>query len=88
MGCVRFQFRHGTARAVAVAGDFNSWDVAAHTMQRSADGPWILEVDLPPGRYEYKFFVYGEGWTEWWNDPNAPKVPNMWGSENSYVDVR
>jgi len=88
MGRVRFQFRHGPARAVAVAGDFNGWDVTAHPMQHMADGPWILELDLSPGRYEFKFFVHGEGWTEWWNDPNAPKVPNMWGSENSYVDVR
>jgi hypothetical protein len=23
----------------------------------------------------------------WWNDPEAPTVPNVWGSENSYVDV-
>ena len=24
---------------------------------------------------------------QWWNDPEAPKVPNLWGSENEYVDV-
>lgn len=88
MARVRFQFRHGLASAVAVAGDFNGWDVSAHPMRRSADGLWTLDLDLPPGRYEYKFFVYGEGWTEWWNDAEAPKVPNAWGTENSYVQVQ
>jgi hypothetical protein len=41
-------------------------------------------VDVSPGRHEYKFLVHGQ---QWWNDPQAPKVPNLWGSENSYVDV-
>jgi len=45
---------------------------------------WEVTLELSLGRYEYKFFVDGESW---WNDPNAPKVPNVWGSENSYLDV-
>jgi thioredoxin len=81
---VRFQFRHAAASTVTVAGDFNDWNTVTHPMQRQADGSWALEVDLPPGRHEYKFFVDGR---DWWNDPEAPKVPNLWGSENSYVDV-
>lgn len=36
-----------------------------------------------PRRYEYKFLVDGR---EWWNDPEAPKTPNVWGSENSDID--
>jgi len=45
---------------------------------------WTVALPLEPGRYEYKFFVDGR---VWWNDPFAPKVPNVWGSENSYLDV-
>jgi len=45
---------------------------------------WSLTLVLERGRYEYKFFVDGR---EWWNDSDAPKVPNLWGSENSYLDV-
>ncbi len=46
---------------------------------------WRLTLPLKPGRYEYKLFVDGR---DWWNDPNAPKISNVWGSENSYVDVQ
>lgn len=84
MGRVRFQFRHATASEVAVAGDFNAWCPLCHLMTRQGPDLWTLEVELPPGRHEYKFFVDR---CEWWNDPDAPKVPNPWGSENSYVDA-
>jgi len=84
MSRVHFRFRYARASTVAVAGDFNGWTTAAQPMQRQADGSWTLELELPAGRHEYKFFVDGR---QWWNDPEAPKVPNLWGSENSYVDV-
>ena len=83
---VVFSFRCPPARAVTLVGDFNDWGVAATPM---AFDPllecWTVTIALQPGRYEYKFFVDG---AIWWNDPNAPKVPNVWGSENSYLDVR
>jgi len=81
---VQFRFRHRAASTVTVAGDFNRWSTAAHPLERGTDDLWVLTVDLPSGRHEYKFFVDGR---EWWNDPEAPKVPNLWGSENSYMDV-
>ena len=84
MASVWFQFRHAAASSVTVAGDFNAWDTATHPMRRQAHGLWTLALDLQPGRHEYKFFVDGR---DWWNDPEAPKAPNLWGTENSYVDV-
>ena len=84
MANVRLQFRHAGASTVTVAGDFNEWHTASHPMQRQGDDLWTLELGLQPGRHEYKFFVDGQ---DWWNDPEAPKVPNLWGTENSYVDV-
>lgn len=81
---LRFRFRHRTALTVTVAGDFNQWSAASHPLERETDDLWSLEVDLPLGRHEYKFLVDGR---EWWNDPEAPKVRNIWGSENSYADV-
>jgi 1,4-alpha-glucan branching enzyme len=84
MPLVRFRFRHRAASTVTVAGDFNQWSTTSHPLERETDDLWVLEVDLSPGRYEYKFFVDGR---EWWNDPETPKAPNLWGSENSYVDV-
>ena len=85
MAKVRFRFEHRTASTVAMAGDFYDWNPTSHPMKRGRDKAWTLEVDLPPGRHEYKFHVNGD---EWWNDPMAPKVPNVWGTENSYVDVQ
>ena len=83
---VSFTFRCPGAKSVAVAGDFNRWDVSAHQMAYEAQlDAWTITLALEPGRYEYKFFLDG---CDWWNDPNAPTVPNVWGSENSYVDLQ
>ena len=80
-----FRFRCEGATSVALAGQFNGWSESAHVMRDDTDrGHWSITVSLAPGRYEYKFFVDGR---TWWNDPEAPTVPNVWGSENSYVDV-
>ena len=78
-------FRCPGAKSVALAGDFNGWDVSAHPMVYDPElDAWTVTLALEPGRYEYKFFVDDR---DWWNDPAAPKVPNVWGSENSYIDV-
>ena len=82
---ITFRFRCPGARSVTLAGDFNDWDVTADPMTPDPRREsWAVTLELSPGRYEYKFFVDGG---KWWNDPNAPKVPNAWGSENSYLDV-
>lgn len=82
---VRFQFWNSNVReGVSLVGDFNDWNATANPLRQIPDGTWWIEVTLPPGRYEYKFLVDSK---EWWNDPDAPKVPNMWGSENSVVEV-
>lgn len=82
---VNFRFCCPGAQSVTLAGDFNNWNVSAHPM--IYDSPldiWTITLPLEPGQYEYKFYVDGR---VWWNDPSAPKVPNVWGSENSYLDV-
>lgn len=82
---VVFRFACPGARSVTLAGSFNEWDTSAHPMVCHAHlDLWSLTLLLEPGQYEYKFFVDGR---DWWNDPNAPTVPNVWGNENSYLDV-
>lgn len=82
---VTFIFRHPGLRSVTLAGDFNEWNVSSHPMvPDAARDTWTLTLELAPGRYEYKFYVDG---AQWWNDLYAPKIANVWGSENSYVDV-
>ena len=55
------------------------------------DGTWAITLDLPPGRYEYKFVVDGQ----WCCEPgcdgtnrDCPKcVPNAFGTMNRFVEV-
>ena len=79
------------AQAVYVAGSFNDWSPEAHPMKRDKSGLWTARIDLPPGRYEFKFVVDGE----WVCEPacdaqglECPKcVPNPFGTMDRFVDV-
>lgn len=79
------------AKAVFLAGTFNNWDPAATPMQPTSDNEWAVEMDLAPGRYEYKFVVDGE----WHCEPGRDEpdstlpdcVPNEFGSYNREIHV-
>lgn len=79
------------AGAAFVAGTFNDWNPTATPMTRDADGTWAVALDLPPGRYEYKFVVDGA----WCCEPGCetahhgcPKcVANPFGTMNRVVEV-
>lgn len=57
---VLFTCHSETAAHIFLAGSFNGWDPAETPMMRGKDGHWSVEVELAPGRYEYKFVVDGE----------------------------
>ena len=82
---IEFKFRAPAgAKKVLLAGDFTNWEKGAILMKPQGKiGEWIARVDLTPGEHEYKFMVDGI----WHNDPNARQKPNMWGSENSVIDI-
>ncbi len=88
---VPFECHAKQAQAVYVAGSFNDWSPEAHPLERDSRGLWTTELDLPPGRYEFKFVVDGE----WVCEPacdmqgsGCPKcVPNSFGTMNRFVDV-
>ena len=70
------------AGCVSLAGDFNSWNLDVHPLEKASDGLWERVVCLPPGRYEYKFVVDGQ----WHNDPRCTVyTPNPFGGENCVV---
>ena len=48
-----------SAQAVALVGDFNRWNPAAHPMRRMPDGAWLLTVELKHGHHRYAFLVDG-----------------------------
>lgn len=53
------------ANQVFISGNFNLWSTAQDALHKTDSG-WIIILDLPPGKYLYKFIVDGK----WQNDPN------------------
>ena len=81
---VRLEFTDRAAAAVFVSGTFNDWRPTATPMIPLADGRWIKELRLPPGRHEYCLVVDGH----WMPDPRAAEsVPNPFGGFNSVLNV-
>jgi len=73
------------AQCVQLAGDFNSWDPNAHPLEKKSDEMWVINLDLSPGRYEYKFLVDGQ----WQNDPDCSDfASNPFGGENSVLILK
>ena len=76
---VAFSLEAPQVERVSVAGDFNHWNPAAHPLKRDKKGVWKIWLYLPPGTYEYRFWVDGE----WQNDPKcADCVANPYGTFN------
>jgi len=76
----------GPAADVRLAGDFNRWSAQdAPQLQGGEDGVWRKVLNLPPGRYEYKFIVDGT----WVEDPDNPEaVPTPYGGVNSVIEIK
>ena len=70
---------------VFIAGDFNDWNPKSHPLTLDENGEWKIELEIPPGAYEYRFVVDGK----WICDPNCEEsVPNTFGSHNSLLSVK
>ena len=71
------------AQKVILTGSFNGWNEHSLAMTK-VDGGWRMHLELPHGRYEYKFIVDGE----WTHDlANNQKVPNEHGTFNSVIII-
>lgn len=81
---VSFEFFAPGARKVSVAGTFNGWDPAETPLRKDGKGKWRVSFLLPPGRYEYRFWVDGT----WQNDQRPVHcVPNAFGTWNCILIV-
>ena len=68
---VRLMFDAPDARRVAVAGDFNRWNVVATPMHREdRTQRWSVTLALRDGEHRYAFVVDG---TRWVPDPRAER---------------
>ncbi len=73
------------AKAVALVGEFNGWDVNALALKKQKDGSYKTTVELPVGgEYQYRFLLDG---SKWENDWSADKyvASGVAGAENSVV---
>jgi chromosome partitioning protein len=83
------RYRDPAASDVRIAGDFNDWvpDKGVRSLIES-DGRtrvWTKILQLPPGRYRYRYVVDGE----WREDPDNPDaVADAPGGRNSLLVVR
>ena len=89
-GKVTFQVYYPSAKAVYLAGDFNSWgnvkndmvsDASCAMQGPDANGVWQTTVALSPGTHAYKFVIDGNSWEV---DPNADKLDPQ---GNSSIEV-
>ena len=60
---VEFVFPAPEGKDVYLAGEFNDWDPQALPMVQAGAGNWKAEIELFPGRYEFKPFMDG-AWME------------------------
>ena len=80
---VTFKCQASNAAQVYLVGSFNNWSIDATPMRKTLKGHWSVTITLPYGKYEYRYLIDGF----WYTDPDTPRVPNKFGSENSVMVV-
>jgi 1,4-alpha-glucan branching enzyme len=81
---IQFSFNAGDAKRVSLVGEFNNWNPDADPMQKDENETWTKTKMLPPGNFEYKYWVDGE----WMHDPQNLRVClNCFGTRNNIVKV-
>ena len=83
------EYRDSEAGDVRIAGDFNGWvpdrDVSSRVEAEGRTRVWVKILNLPPGTYQYRYFVDGQ----WKTDPsNEKSSPGPMGQTNSVLHVR
>ncbi|PKA48056.1 Phosphoglucan phosphatase DSP4, chloroplastic [Apostasia shenzhenica] len=81
---VRLTWKGGKCSSVEVSGLDIGWGQRIPLKFDQSQGFWLLERDLPDGRYEYKYIVDGE-WT--CNDHDLKTIQNRDGHVNNYIVV-
>jgi chromosome partitioning protein len=82
---VTFRMESPGANDIYILGDFNDWEINdKYRLARHEDGCWQKRIDLPHGRYRYKFVVDGE-WTL--DSNNHEREKNEFGTFDSVLKV-
>jgi len=64
---LHFVFRGPPGETVTVAGSFNNWDPFMYELREGPPGTFSIHLPLPPGRYQYAFFMRGERFPDPYN---------------------
>lgn len=81
---ITFSYYAPQAQAVMVGADFNNWNPQLTPLKPIGKGKWETVIELPPGRYEYRFWVDGQ----WFNDQRSVEcIPNAFGTWNCVLEV-
>ena len=81
---VIFEYYAPQANKVGVGGTFNGWDPEKSLMKKEGNGQWRVELELLPGRYEYRYWIDGS----WQNDQRPVEcVPNAFGTWNCAIEI-
>lgn len=82
---IRIEYTNAAAREVFIAGSFNEWNPRTTALTARGEGNWGIDLQLGPGRYEYRFVVDGQ----WLEDPKSPEhTANPFGELNSVLQIR
>jgi glycosidase len=82
---LRYDSLYGSADSVAFASEANDWSTTANPLTGPDEsGVFTLDLELPPGRYGYKFVLDGDNWIL---DPENPYLLEVDGVVNSQLIV-
>ncbi|MCL2880682.1 MAG: glycogen-binding domain-containing protein [Treponema sp.] len=80
-GTYRFNYRGPPGETVTVGGSFNHWDPFMYELRETSPGFYTLSLPLPPGSFQYVFFLRGEQIP----DPDNPQ--KLYSQDGSIVSV-
>ena len=76
-----------SVKSISLVGEFNNWQVGKNCLAHlDSNGIYKIDINLPPGEYEYKFVINGKKWIP---DPMNPRqIPDGWNGFNSLRTVQ
>ena len=81
---ISFEYYAPQAKKVELAGSFNNWKPVETPLRKEKEGKWKVELNLPPGLYQYRYRVDDA----WQNDQRPVEcVPNAFGTWNCVLRI-
>nr|AGS51715.1 hypothetical protein [uncultured bacterium contig00037] len=68
---LNFLFKGPPGETVTVAGNFNGWDPFMYELKEDPAGVYSTIIPLPPGTYQYVFFLKGQRYLDIYNSRRA-----------------